>query len=143
MKSEHSAGGVIIKKYQSGWKLLLIKDMNSSWTFPKGLVEAGERLEETAAREISEEVGLTATELIKPLTSVNYTYKRKRLVSKKVDYFLFVYKGREKLKVQKEEGIKEAKWVDLGKAEKIVGYGQSSLNLIKQARQYINEKSTN
>ncbi len=85
---EHSAGGVLVEN----GKVLLIRTQNLKgeevWTFPKGLVEPGERPERTALREVFEETGYEA-EILAPLGSVTYWFVRDgERVKKTVDWFL-------------------------------------------------------
>src|SRR3989344_4262748 len=110
MKTETSAGGVIVKKSGSSWSVLLMQDMSDTWTFPKGGIEKGETPAEAAKREIAEEVGLRSVECLAPLTSISYSYKKNGLVKKTVQYFLFHANGSEPIVCQKKEGIKTAKW---------------------------------
>ena len=72
-------------------KVLLIqaKDTNS-WTFPKGQAENGESAQETAIREIEEEVGLRQLQLLPEVIFKNsYTYQTDfGLITKEVTYFI-------------------------------------------------------
>ncbi|ULH15204.1 NUDIX hydrolase [Deinococcus sp. KNUC1210] len=58
------SGGVLLVRYRSG-----------AWAFPKGHVEAGETLEDTARREVREEGGVQA-EVVAPLSPTRYTNDR-------------------------------------------------------------------
>jgi len=95
MKFEFSAGGVVYKKEKDRLFILLAQHSgHHGWVFPKGLigdVKKGEKKEEAAVREVSEETGVTA-EIIKPLTPIVYWYvweKEKR--KKTVYYFIMEY----------------------------------------------------
>ena len=58
-KREFSAGGVVYKKDKSGVKWLVCKHSGyHKWVLPKGLVEEGDGLKETAVREVKEECGI-------------------------------------------------------------------------------------
>ena len=58
---EISAGGVVYKRTRGGIAVCLISTRGGTrWQLPKGKREAGETLEQTAAREVSEETGLVA-----------------------------------------------------------------------------------
>lgn len=110
-----------------------MKDMNKSWTFPKGLMEKNEKPKVTAEREISEELGVTGLKLKGKLKDIEYWYKRNGLIHKTVHYYLFEVKGNPKIKTQKEEGISEAKWFDIGEAKNIIGYPKTNVKLLESA----------
>ena len=57
-RDETSAGGVVFRLDGREPLFLLIRDSYQNWGFPKGHVESGERPEEAAVREVSEETGL-------------------------------------------------------------------------------------
>jgi bis(5'-nucleosidyl)-tetraphosphatase len=59
MPVEHSAGAVIFRKEGRGTLFLLLHYEEGHWGAPKGHIEKGESIEETARREIKEETGLT------------------------------------------------------------------------------------
>ena len=61
-KMTHSAGGVVISDQG---KVLVVNQKGTSWSLPKGHVEEGEEMLETAQREIAEESGVTELELMK------------------------------------------------------------------------------
>lgn len=134
MKVEISAGGVIFQVKNKEPQILLIKDHNDKWTFPKGLIEDGENRVGTAKREIEEEVGLKKLKLVDQLSSIGYWYRLEgELIKKTVHYFLFQAQGGQKLVPQKEEGISQARWFALEKALEIVGYPKTGKKLIKEA----------
>ncbi len=134
MRTEVSSGGVIVKKSGSTWNVLLLRDMSDAWTFPKGLVEKGETYEQTAIREIAEEVGLSGVRLVAPLGHVEYFYKRRGLIRKTVHYFLFAYRGEESPVGQASEGIRDVAWVSFPQAIKQIGYAKTNTPLLKKAK---------
>ncbi len=88
-KKEFSAGGVVYKDD----KWLVCKHSGyHKWGLPKGLVEEGESLEETAVREVEEECGIKTKIVAKILESEKYVYVFNGVkVFKQVDYFLMEY----------------------------------------------------
>ncbi|MCM3038684.1 NUDIX hydrolase [Paenibacillus motobuensis] len=56
-------GSSVIINNLAGEVLMLHRTDNDSWCFPGGAVELGEKIEETAAREVFEETGLIVEDL--------------------------------------------------------------------------------
>jgi 8-oxo-dGTP pyrophosphatase MutT (NUDIX family) len=114
MKKTISAGGIIINSKN---QIVLVYHGKGNWNFPKGHVEKGETLEETARREIAEESGITKLELIKPLGN----YSRFRIgedgITEKKDELktmhFFLFKS-DQIKLKPTDPINsKAKWVDI------------------------------
>jgi bis(5'-nucleosidyl)-tetraphosphatase len=137
VKTETSAGGVVVKKIHGSWHVLLICDMSGSWTFPKGTIEQNETKKEAAIREIAEETKLTHITYIQPLSTIQYVYRRKGVREKTVHYYLFLGGGTEKLLGQKKEGIKDVKYVALDTASTLIGYPDTNTRLLQKAKQII------
>ncbi|WP_102127384.1 NUDIX hydrolase [Deinococcus planocerae] len=66
------AGGIVL---DTGGRVLLVRYRSGAWAFPKGHVEPGETLAQTAVREVREETGVTASPL-GPLPETRYTNDR-------------------------------------------------------------------
>ncbi len=62
-----SAGGVVFNKNQ----VLVLQRKNGNWVLPKGHIERGENIEETAIREVEEETGIKA-KIITYIGEINY-----------------------------------------------------------------------
>lgn len=137
MQQEISAGGLIIKSHQEQWYILLIKDMNGKWTFPKGIVEKNESLLTAAQREIFEETGISDIEMATSLPEVHYTYTRDKAVSKTVYYFLFQIRSEELLIPQIAEGITHIQWSTFSEAFHLIDYKNTNILLLNKAKEYI------
>ena len=61
---EYTAGGVVFRIKNGALEFLLLQDVKGRWSIPKGHVESGETLEQTAVREIGEETGLMGIKII-------------------------------------------------------------------------------
>ena len=133
MKTETSAGGVIFRSGPTGNEVLLLKDMNGNWTFPKGLIDPGESAETAAVREIAEETGIRQVRLLASLPDSTYTYTRNGLIHKTVRYFVFAATGIEQPVGQQEEGISAVEWVPYARAVDIIGYPKTNAPLLAQA----------
>jgi mutator protein MutT len=138
MKQEKSAGGVIIRKEDNIIIVLLIRDMNGNWTFPKGLIEPNETAEQAALREIAEETGLRKLKLLTALKEIHYQFQRQNeSVSKTVTYYLYEELEDETVICQKEEGISAYNWLPLEKALDFVSYPKSNRQLINEVIEYL------
>ena len=108
-----TAGGIVIKNN----KILFILKKNK-WDLPKGKLEKGNTLKETALIEVSEETGLPQKKLkiLKKLIPTFY-YKKveKKTILKKTDWYLIEFAGKEKTPLipDKNEGITKCKWFSL------------------------------
>jgi 8-oxo-dGTP pyrophosphatase MutT (NUDIX family) len=97
-KREFSAGGVVYRQLKTKNKKLKIEWLickhsgYHKWVLPKGLVEKGESLEETALREVEEECGVKAKIIAKLKEPESYVYTMEGVrIFKRVDYFLMEY----------------------------------------------------
>jgi len=87
---EISAGGVVYRRTEdNALQIQLIQDRYGKVSLPKGKMESGETVEQTALREIVEETGMVGT-IIKPIDQIKYQYKHdsKGIVDKEVHYYL-------------------------------------------------------
>ena len=133
-KFEHSAGGVIYRKSGNGTEILLLCDRNKNWSFPKGLIEEDENMVKTAEREIEEEVGLTNLHFIDTVDSIGYFYRFEgKLIRKRVDFYLFEYKGNEIPKPLIAEGISDVQWFSVNEALKAIGYAKTNKPILEKA----------
>ncbi len=108
MKYEKSCGCVIIDK----GKVLLIKDTNNNWGFPKGHVEKGENEVETAKRETKEEVNIDV--LIDENRRYETIYKTDEETEKTVVYFVATPQNDKT--IPQEGEIEDIVWLECDKA---------------------------
>ncbi|KKR81451.1 MAG: Nudix family hydrolase [Candidatus Daviesbacteria bacterium GW2011_GWA1_41_61] len=96
IKKELSAGGVLFKEVDGEYYVAVIhRSKQNDWTLPKGHVEPGESLEDTALREVEEETNNKAV-VLKKIGSFSYSVedKEKDITYKRtVHWFLMKSKG--------------------------------------------------
>ena len=99
---EKSCGAVVFTRMNNEIKYLLIRNLTGIYGFPKGHVEQGETEEQTALREVFEEVGL-AVKLVSGFRCEDeHPIPQKENTMKQIVYFLGEYSNQE-FTYQKEE----------------------------------------
>jgi 8-oxo-dGTP pyrophosphatase MutT (NUDIX family) len=170
MMREFSAGGVVVRRMSGEWHIAVIEPQKeaaeaateavpageaagqtankrrSSATkralaLPKGLIDEGEKPEETAVREVLEETGVTAT-LIRKLADSKYVYTRswgdKQRVFKVVSFYLLRYQsGRiDDITPEMRVEVRRAQWMPLEEAPTKLAYG-GERQVARKAQQYL------
>jgi len=150
MAVEKSAGAVIFYRAPRGKIEYLLLQHDKKWGFPKGLIEDGEKLEETALREAGEETGLENLtiikgfkETIKMFFKVKYPYQLERgfkmgeNVLKFVTYFLMKSEDKEVKLSFEHEGCA---WLPFKDAlEKLKGY-KNLQAVLEKANRFLSGK---
>ena len=150
MAREISAGGVVLRRIRGKWMMAAIQPRRDNdhpekavLALPKGIVDAGERPEETARREVREETGLDA-ELIAKLADIKYVYTRtwgdRARVFKIVSFYLFRYlRGTiGKIAPEMQHEVAEAKWIPLDQAPQLLSY-KGERDMARAAQNYLAE----
>lgn len=140
-RTEVSAGGIVFQRSGKGILIAFILDPYNKWTFAKGHVEPGEKSETAAVREVEEETGLKNLEVVEYLGKIDFWFKDKydnagTTVHKFVYYYLLEAPRDTKHYLQKEEKIKDLKWVPLEKAENFSSY-KDTAPVLKKAVQIL------
>ncbi len=115
---ETSYGGVVVR----GDDVMVIvpRGRRRVLGLPKGGPDAGERPEQTAAREVREETGITAT-VRDRLGQVDYSYRRGgRRVEKTVHFFLCEFEAGDP--ADHDHEVDDARWVPLREARERLTY---------------------
>lgn len=133
MIRENSAGGIVFRKHSSEQSeealsahqakrtrkdkifILMIRDHNNKYTFPKGLIEKGESSKQSALREVEEETGVKA-EIIEKLDDLKFFFVRnKEKVFKTVALYLM---ETSQIELTPQFEVKSAEWIPLEESEK-------------------------
>ena len=156
MVREISAGGVVVRHGPEGWELAAIEPRKEApvagttakkrsqkvlLALPKGLVDPGEKADQTAIREVREETGLIATPITK-LTDIKYVYVRswgdKQRVFKIVSFYLLKYQSGniDEIDSAMRVEVKRALWIPLEDAAVKLAY-RGERDVIRQAQEYL------
>jgi 8-oxo-dGTP pyrophosphatase MutT (NUDIX family) len=164
MPREISAGGVVLRQISGVWHVALIEPQKSEppketpqaatkpastrrrrsravFGLPKGLVDAGEKAQAAAVREVLEETGIVAEPVIK-LADNKYVYVRTwgdgQRVFKIVSFYLMRYVSGEidNLTADMRIEVKRALWVALSDASGQLAYSNER-KVLRQAQDYL------
>ena len=128
-KAALSAGCAVL---DAGGRVLLIRRADERiWGLPKGTVEPGETLEETAMREVREETGLQVR-VLRALTEIRYKFYSPRddaNVEKRVVYFLA---ERVAGRLALEPGFDDARWFPRAEALRRLHF-ENDRNVVRRA----------
>lgn len=124
---ETSAGGVVVLVEPGRARLALIARYNRArrleWCLPKGHVEAGETLAETAVREVAEETGIRSRPIL-TLGTIDYWFSTpERRIHKRVHHYLLEAVGGH-LTVEKDpdQEAVDVQWFDLPTAHRTLTF---------------------
>ena len=94
------------------------------WALPKGMIDPGEKPDQTAVREVAEETGIDAR-LVTKLGDVRYVYTwAGERVFKVVSFYLLRYHRGRLGEIAEEQRIEvaEARWFPLDEASRVLAY---------------------
>jgi 8-oxo-dGTP diphosphatase len=130
-----SSGGVIFRKNDASIEIALVAVKDGKvWCLPKGIVDKGEKPDETAVREVSEETGLKGS-IIEKLGEINYWYyikEEEARCRKTVHFYLLKCEGGDISKHDWE--VDKAAWFQIDDALKIASH-KNEKEIIEKARE--------
>jgi 8-oxo-dGTP pyrophosphatase MutT (NUDIX family) len=135
-----SAGGIVFRVADAVPQLVVGRRRRerdgSTWTLPKGTPIAGETLEQTALREVSEETGLQVR-IVEPLNSISYTFvQRGQRIHKTVHYFVMEPTGGS-FDLHDHE-FEEVRWIAFSEAQTLLSF-DSERSLVSTAARRVPE----
>lgn len=137
MLYEKSCGTVVFTLVDDEIKYLLIRNLSGIYGFPKGHVEQGETEEQTALREVYEEVGLSVKLVPGFRTEDEYPIPQKENTMKQIVYYLGEYSNQE-FAYQKEE-LTDALLMDYETAMTMFQF-ESSKRILTEANNFLSAR---
>ncbi|HEX7937340.1 MAG TPA: NUDIX hydrolase [Gemmatimonadaceae bacterium] len=131
-KRETSAGGVVMRMDGGRRLYLLIRDSHDNWGFPKGHVEAGERTESAAVREVAEETGVHELTVRAAMDPIQWMFTWHGALIHKTCHFFLMEASDAETHPQASEGIRECRWTGLDEALRLLRY-DNARNVLRSA----------
>ncbi len=130
-----SAGGVVWRERDSyagagDVEIVLVQTPARRWSLPKGTPENGEKLDEAALREVSEETGLQV-ELDEKIGVMRYSFGGEEARIDKAVHFWLMQATGGSFEHHDDEHI-DVRWVGLGDAMRMVSY-RNTASLLEDA----------
>ena len=156
MVREVSAGGVVVRRVDGVWNIAAIepqrepasagasakkKSPSTLLALPKGLVDPGEKADQTAVREVFEETGISG-KLVTKLRDIKYFYVRswgdRERVFKIVSFYLLQYDSGtiDDISPDMRIEVQRALWIPLDQAPRQLTY-RSEREVVKLAQEYL------
>ena len=130
-QQETSAGGVVYRKDDAVPLFLLIRDSYQNWGFPKGHVEAGERAEDAALREVREETGIDELSIRGIIDTIDWYFRFRGRLIHKVCHFYLMETSQAQTAPQHAEGITACQWVEYDTARTAISYANARQLLLR------------
>jgi 8-oxo-dGTP pyrophosphatase MutT (NUDIX family) len=130
-----SAGGVVFRRTDLGIEVVICgRDSDGVWGLPKGTPDAGESLEQTARREVTEETGLRV-QIVDEVGVVEYWFARDGVrYHKWVHHYLLEAVGGSTSEHDHE--YDRVEWRPIGIAIRTLSF-KNEVDIVKKARQMI------
>lgn len=138
MNREKSCGAVVFTRRNGEILYVLAQMLGGHYGFPKGHMEPGETEEETALREIFEEVGLRPTLLPGFREIEEYLLPNKPDTQKQVVYFLAEYENQQ-IQHQKEE-LRGAYLMTVDEALEVLNF-EEARNILRRAERFLKREA--
>lgn len=127
-----SAGGLISRNFQGKLELLLITTTDGKLTIPKGHVIGTETFEETAIREIKEEIGLEEATISSPLGDITRDGMEPGGEASLKEIHFFLMKGSGYTYIHEEDYV----WIEFDRALKLMQWKEEKA-LLKENKKKI------
>jgi 8-oxo-dGTP pyrophosphatase MutT (NUDIX family) len=132
-----AGGGLVYNK--NGAVLFIFR--NGKWDLPKGGIEKGELIEDTAIREVEEETGVTGLKITAKLQKTYHVFKRNGRYKLKITHWYEMKTDFEGTPTgQIEEGIEKVAWLNPNEIEEALKNSYENIKLLFEEEKMISKK---
>ena len=121
-----AAGGLVLNPKNE----ILFIYRSYKWDLPKGRIEKGETVKETAIREVEEECGIFNLKLVKPLLTTYHVYFQNGMKLKETFWFVMTSDYEGELTPQLDEGITEVAFKNEAEITKALKNSYKNIELV-------------
>ena len=122
-----AGGGLVYNK--KGEVLFIFR--GGKWDLPKGGIEKGEEIGDTAMREVEEETGVNQLRITKKLQKTYHVFKRNGIYRLKITHWFEMQSDFEGIPVgQIEEGIEKAIWLHPNEMPEVLKNSYENIKLL-------------
>jgi 8-oxo-dGTP pyrophosphatase MutT (NUDIX family) len=122
-----AGGGLVYNK--KGEVLFIFR--NGKWDLPKGGIEKGEEIEDTAMREVEEETGVGKLKIINKLQKTYHVFKRNGKYKLKITHWFEMQSDFEGIPHgQAEEGIEKVAWLNPAEIKEALKNSYENIKLL-------------
>ena len=130
---QKAGGGLVYNK--SGEVLFIFR--NGKWDLPKGGIEKGEEIEDTATREVEEETGVSKLLVTKKLQKTYHIFKRNGKYKLKITHWFEMTSDFEGTPMpQSEEGIEKVAWLNPAQIQQALKNSYENIKLLFDVEKY-------
>ena len=130
---QKAGGGLVYNK--SGEVLFIFR--NGKWDLPKGGIEKGEEIEDTATREVEEETGVSKLLVTKKLQKTYHIFKRNGKYKLKITHWFEMTSDFEGTPMpQAEEGIEKVAWLNPAQIQQALKNSYENIKLLFDVEKY-------
>jgi len=113
-------------------EILLLQDLKTRWSIPKGHIESGETPKQAAVREVSEETNLKDLNVLSKLDKIHFFYRMEGKLIFMTNFVYLIESVNENETVKTEEDapwITDVQWFDAEQAYDILEYKATKIIL--------------
>lgn len=124
---EKAGGGLVLNDKNE----VLFIFRNKKWDLPKGGIEKGEEIEDTAIREVEEETGVSGLKITKKLPKTYHIFKRNGRYKLKITHWFEMKTSHTGVMVpQANEGIEKVEWKNQAEIEAALKNSYENIKLL-------------
>jgi 8-oxo-dGTP pyrophosphatase MutT (NUDIX family) len=132
-----AGGGLVYNK--NGDVLFIFR--NGKWDLPKGGIEKGEEIEQTAIREVEEETGVVNLVISHKLQKTYHIFKRNGKYKLKITHWFEMHTDFEgTLTPQDNEGIEKVAWLNPEQVKEALKNSYENIKLLFEEEKVLNQK---